>query len=99
MNMPGFTGEASLYKTGRHYYKAGNLTQTDGAYPALIRFDQLHDFPFARYFTELFTELCCSRCRRDCRRECSGPFGGRPDQRCVDYCVNFVCPRYCGGCS
>ena len=35
MNMPGFTGEASLYKTGRHYYKAVNLTQTDGVYAAL----------------------------------------------------------------
>ena len=35
MNMPGFTGEASLYKTGRHYYKAGKLTQTDGVYPRL----------------------------------------------------------------
>jgi hypothetical protein len=33
MNMPGFTGEASLYKTGKHYYKAGNLTQTDGGIP------------------------------------------------------------------
>src|SRR5262249_24835008 len=33
MNMPGFSGEASLYKTSRHYYEAGNLTQTYGVYP------------------------------------------------------------------
>ena len=41
MNMPGFTGEASLYKTSRQYYKAGNLTQTDGVYPAIDIFDWL----------------------------------------------------------
>jgi len=69
MNMPGFTGEASLYKTGSHYYKPRNLTKTDGAYPALSILYQMPlvlDFPFAHFFTE----LCCSKCRYSCVIHC-----------------------------
>jgi hypothetical protein len=105
MNMPGFTGEASLYKTGRHYYKAGNLTQTDGVYAAAITiFDQLHvvDFSFARYFTE----LCCSSCKSDCVRQCRRG-GGPPNPEyfeCVKHCTPENCTRPCnaarfGGCG
>jgi hypothetical protein len=114
MNMPGFTGEASLYKTGRHYYKAGNLTQPDGVYPATITMIDMVGVPVVYYPWAELTDVhpwttwttvtrCCSKCYRDCRRECSDPFGGRPDPRCVNFCLDYDCTHYCnayhlGGC-
>src|SRR5215813_10151336 len=100
MNMPGFTGEASLYKTSRHYYEAGNLTQTDGVYSALSILHQLPpvlDFPFAT--------LCCSSCQSDCVRQCWRAGGSRnPDYfECVKAC-GPRCTKKCnalgfGGCD
>ena len=98
MNMPGFTGEVSLYKTGRHYYKAGNLTQTDGVYPAITIFDQLpvYDrFPFGREATL----ACCAQCGVACRGRICPP----RDTRCVNECIDDLCTARCkayrfGGC-
>jgi hypothetical protein len=111
MNLPGFTGEASLYKTSRHYYKAGNLTQTDGVYPALTITDRLRvpvvyypwlelpvvHYPWTReHNPQLAAKLCCQKCRNDCNKKC-------PDRTCFDYCVK-QCTSMCdvyefGGCD
>ena len=97
MNMPGFTGEASLYKTGRHYYKAGKLTQTDGVYPAITIFDQLPVYDRFLWRREA-TLACCRKCSQGCRRECL-----YRDTRCYNSCLDSLCTRYCnayhlGGC-
>ena|SRR5215831_3061065 len=93
MNMPRFTGEASLYKTGRHYYKAGNLTQTDGIYPAFTISDLLRGgVPVVYYppslgvpvldlpFARYLTESCCSKCGTElvrCNQICERAYGPR----------------------
>jgi hypothetical protein len=108
MNMPGFTGEASLYKTSRQYYNAGNLTQTDGVYPAIITMIDMVRVPVVYYpeLTEVhhpwttenreyLATLCCHKCWQGCRRECSYPFGGRPDRQCVNSCLDSLCTPNC----
>ncbi len=93
-NLPGFTAEASLYKTAGHYHKTGNFTQTHGAiYPTTIA-DLLWsaNFRLPPWFYSLF---CCSFCRDDCNRIC-------PDSECyrvcLDNCTN-KCNAYAfGGC-
>ena len=107
MNMPGFTGEASLYKTGRHYNKTGNLTQPDGVYPAITMLDMVR-VPVVYYPWAELTDVhpwtsahpkenpvtrCCRECSQGCRRECTVQPGNY--RTCVNNCVDYFCTRSC----
>jgi hypothetical protein len=112
MNMPGFTGEASLYKTSRQYYKAGNLTQTDGVYPAIDIFDWLKSTA-VRYPWSItthypvhreFTTRCCSSCQYSCWLHCHPLFRSWDEySKCINSC-HVSCTPHCnaaefGGCD
>jgi hypothetical protein len=56
MSLPGFTAEASIYKTSEYYQMVGTLDQADNTLrPAMLR------------FSSLFVDPCVSTCLQICR--------------------------------
>jgi len=102
MNTPGFTAEASLYKTAGNYRMKGAGPRVNGdirpaAYPRLaVPYDPSFRLEpiIAQY---LATVACCRDCASECNSKCR-------DQSCVEYCLNNTCNPRCdaygyGGCK
>ena len=103
MNMPGFTAEESLYKTRRHYHTAGNLTQTDGVYPAFTISDLLRGTSRLGV-ARVLAEACCSSCYHRCSLLCLYARDPRNYHQCFLDCAKPYCTRQCnaskfGGCD
>jgi hypothetical protein len=82
MDMPGFTAEASLYKTSWHY---ATMQGPEGAAGA-IRLAQFEDNG------EPPSGDPCSLCLRTCRQNCRGH---RNKARCFARCVQDSCEPLC----
>ena len=97
MNMPGFTAEASLYKTSECYHIAGTRDQADGTvHPAYGIKNVKNALLIYDIFRGLFSTYgCCSQCKRDCYKVCTTSV-------CIDYCLKGCtskCDAYwIGGC-
>jgi len=75
MNMPGFTAEASLYKTSRHYSMAGTVDQSSGTiYPAILR--------GANCFRNCLNSLCVREDDPYCYDNCQCICHGIPGRTC-----------------
>jgi hypothetical protein len=92
MNLPGFTAEASLYKTNKQYNMnmAEACNQVNGAiYPArlspifwLYEWGRLADSQYLK------TRECCQNCAVNCKEKCF-------DKSCVDDCIDEICSSKC----
>jgi hypothetical protein len=82
MSMPGFIGEASLYKTGRHYHMIAATAEANG-----VGLQQLIHFPGIHH---------CGPCYRDekgaCVRDCIVCPPGPPPDGCDEFTA--PCPPW-----
>ena len=98
MNIPGFTAEASLYKTEGNYRMIGLQDRGNGnIHPAYAPWA----VPFRpglppRIAGYLYAVVCCRDCASECKSKCF-------DQTCIDACLvncNSRCDAYgYGGCK
>jgi hypothetical protein len=83
MNIPGFTAEASLYRSSEQYYKAGSFEQAGGVVPQQFGVSGLREGQPDRPVASYWTSESCSPCRLVSLRP---PYG----RKMVRDCLNIV---------
>jgi hypothetical protein len=86
MNMPGFTAEASLYKTRKRWQSASTRCYASAANKIISQFS-INPFPIstgAGIFGGLFCRLRCEMAYSDCLDTCEGTLDNpKPSLNCV----------------
>lgn len=98
MKMPGFTAEASLYKTSEHYCMGGTLSKaalgTELVSAQLAR----PPYPLLGIGTLMVSDVCIGLCSGSCAMACIGACVWCPVcsacNECVDKCMG-MCTAHC----